>query len=374
MKKHLIKIIYIILLTLIACDNSSEKNNSENNIVENDNLVEITKSQYINSNMSTGIIEPKLFKASIKTNGYINVPPASKASVSTIMGGFVKKANLLVGDKVKKGQLLLTIQNPEFIEIQQQYLEIVEELNYLESEFERQKTLFKEKITSHKNYLKAEVNLKKSKAICNGLEEKLGLMNINTSNVKLGKITSIIPVYAPISGIVSMVNTSVGKYMNTSEVLLEIIDDQKKHLELIVFEKDVMSLKKGQQVNFKSPENSSKIYNGEVDLIANTISKESRSVKVHVHLKESKSFIVGMYMEAEIVKGLLKKMALPASAVIQDNGKAYIMVLNKENPDTYLFEKTVVSIGVKNEDFVEILENNLQLRDKQILLNGVFIP
>ena len=69
----------------------------------------------------------------------------------------------MVGDKVTKGQALLTLQNTEFLDIQKEYLEVAEQINYLKSEYERQKTLYDEKISSQKNYLKAESDYRKQK-------------------------------------------------------------------------------------------------------------------------------------------------------------------------------------------------------------------
>jgi len=259
MKKNISKIIVLLLsIIAISCNTSKTEEATVNPIKEDNNLVEITSSQFENSKMELGKTSKQFFTESIKTNGYIDVPPANRAKVSAIIGGYVKKSPLLVGDKVKKGQLLLTIENPDFIEIQQNYLEITEKLTYLKSEYNRQKTLFEEKITSQKNYLKAESDYKSALALSNGLSHKLKMININPLNVKAGKITSIVPIYAPISGSVTAVYTNVGEFMNASDVLLEIINNEHKHIELIVFEKEILKIREKQPILFKIPESSTK--------------------------------------------------------------------------------------------------------------------
>jgi len=281
----------------------------------------------------------------------------------------------LVGDSVKKGQLLLTLENPDFIEIQQNYLETYEKLNFLKSEYERQKTLFDENITSQRNYLKAESEYKSTVALFNGLGQKLRLMNISPSKVKEGKITSVIPIYAPIAGDISEVYTSVGKFMDASQVLILIIDSSHKHLELVVFEKDVLSIKKGQLIEFKTPENSEKIYKAEVHLIGKTIDEENRTVPVHGHLENKEEpFLVGMYIEAEIITSSTEKLALPLEAVIEDNDTYYVLVLKEQTKEEYEFEKIEVVIGLKNEKWVEIVNSNEPLNEEQILIKGAFIP
>ena len=200
-------------------------------------------------------------------------------------------------------------------------------------------------------------------------------MNINPNTVKTGKFTSTIPIYSPINGSVSEVNASIGKFMNASEVLVEIIDDLNKHIELIIFEKDAMKVKEGQQIRFKLPENSSKWYDGEVHLIGKAIDQKNRTVKVHGYLKnEKQDFLVGMFVEAEIITNEMERLALPIEAFIEEDNSYYILFLNSKKDTNYYFEKRAVKIGMKTENFIEIIQPADILKDKQILVKGVFTP
>lgn len=374
MKTYILKSIFLflILTVFLFCDSSksTEKDTEINAIKES--VINISLAQFESAKMVLGKVALQTFTEGVKTSGYIDVPPINRAKVSAIMGGYIKKSPLLVGDEVKKGQLLVTIENPDFIEIQQNYMEITEQLKYLKSENDRQRTLFEEKITSQKNYLKAESNYKSALALSNGLAQKLRLMNINPSNVKAGKITSTIGIYAPISGSITAIYTNIGEFKNSSEVLLEIINNEHKHLELVVFEKDILNIKKKQHIFFSIPEASSKKYNAEVHLVGKSIN-ENRTIKVHGHLEdENKSFLVGMFVEAEIIINSVQKMALPASAILEENGRFYVLVLKSKNEEFYQLEKVQITVGNKNEDWIEIKNSNLN--NKEILLKGAFLP
>jgi membrane fusion protein, heavy metal efflux system len=377
MKKLTIYKLLAIVTIVIAssCKTSKKEDINTNNSVQKENYITITNEQFSSSNMELGTLAMQPFTEGIITNGFIDVPPASKAKVSAIMEGFVKHSPLLIGDKVKKGQLLLTIENLDFIEIQQNYLEVSEKLKYLKNEYERQKTLFNEQITSEKNFLKAESDYKSAIAQSNSLEQKIRLMNVNIANVKAGKFTSIIPIYAPITGSITQVNASVGKFMNASDVILEVVNSEHKHLELVVFEKDVLKVKEGQLIKFQIPENSEKFYNAEVHLIGKSIDETKRTVKVHGHLEdESEPFLVGMFVEAEIITNSLEKIALPVSALIEEDGNYFVLALNSKEPAYYNFEKLMVKTGLKNENWVEIIDSDNLLLNKQILIKGAFIP
>jgi len=375
MKNTIIKTLYLfsVFTLFVSCNSSQSPKKGAIKDSKNTNLIEITKAQFQMGNMKLGTLTLHQFNETVQVSGMIDVPPSSRAQVSAIMGGYIKTAPFLVGNKVNKGQLLLTIENPDFIKIQQNFLEISETLKYLKSEYDRQKILFQENISSKKNYLKAESEYKSAVALYYGLEKKLQLMNINTKNVKAGKLTAIIPVYAPIAGSIVTVNTNVGKFMNTTDVLIEIVNDQHKHLELVVFAKDILKIKENQKIRFQIPEKSNKFYNASVHLIGTTIESVTRTVKVHGHLEdENELFLVGMFVEAKIIIGSKTKLALPVNAVFEENGNNYILVFKVKENNLFKFEKIAVEIGLKNENWVEIIDENSRLKNKKILTTGTF--
>jgi cobalt-zinc-cadmium efflux system membrane fusion protein len=361
------------LLAVISCN--SKENSSENDTITQVGELNIsyTEEQFKTSGMELGTIIMNNFSETIVTNGKIDVPPANRANVSAVLGGFIKNLPLLVGDNVKKGQFIASIENPDFIKLQQEYLELNEALTYLKSEFTRQKTLFDEKITSEKNYLKAESEYKATLAKRNGLAQQLKMVNIDLVALNNGTIVSSVPIYAPISGSISMVNVNVGEFVNASNTILEIIDNTHKHLELVVFEKDVLHVKKGQKIEFQLPESSDVKFDAEVHLIGQTIDNETRTAQVHGHLiSDNEQFLVGMFVEAEIIIKSKLKPALPNTALIIEEGITSVMVLTEKNENGYNFEKVAVEIGLKDDNYVEI-KNTSQIKEgSQVLVKGIF--
>lgn len=369
--KHLY--ILLILLVFVACGNS-EKSNETLQEDSNTNEIVITKSQFSSGKMQLGKLEEQEFNQTIKTTGMIDVPPQNKAIISTFMGGYITKTPLLVGDKVKKGQVLLTLENPEFVEMQQQYLEVAEQLNYLKSEFNRQKTLFDENITSQKNFLKAESAYKSSLALSNGLRKKLTMLNINPASVEQGRITSTLNLYSPIAGFITKVNISNGMPVSASDIIMEIVDTNHIHLELSVFEKDILNIKKGQKIQFKIPEASKETFKAEVHLVGTSIDETSRIVKVHGHIlnEEQTNFIVGMFAEADIITETNTSLALPKDAIIEVENDAFVLALKEKTNDNYYFEKNKIAIVNQTENYVSVL-NTDNLINKAILIKGGFM-
>ena len=369
--KHIYSILF--LLTILSCGNNEKETEVSIEDQNHEEEIVVAKTQFDSENMELGKLSMQEFNQSITSTGFIDVPPSSRASVTTFMPGYIKSTPLLVGDEVKKGQLLVTLEDPEFVELQQNYMEIFRKLAYLKSEFERQETLYKENITSQKNYLKAESDYKSNLAHYNGLKQKLKMLNINPTNVENGNISSTINLYSPIKGSVTKVNVSNGSYVSASTEILEIINTEHIHLELLVFEKDILKIKKEQPINFTVPEASTNIFNAKVHLVGSSIDPINRTIKVHGHIEddENSPFVIGMFVEANIITGTSNASALPKEAVADLDGVFYALILDKQD-DEYIFKKVKVEVGNQTETFVEVV--NIELFEhKQVLSKGAFM-
>jgi cobalt-zinc-cadmium efflux system membrane fusion protein len=359
-----------IILTILACENS--ENEAAISIEKSDDRIKVSKAQFEQNKMALGSLEEKTFPVSVKVNGIIDVPPENKAVVNSITGGYIKTIPLLVGDIVKKGQKVATIESPEFVRMQQEYMEVKEELNYLKSEYERQNRMFKENIISQKVYLKAESQYKTANASYRGLKKQLSMLNINPIKVEEGYITSIVNIYAPISGSVTKVNVSKGSYVSPTTSILEIIDNNHVHIELALFEKDIMTIKKDQKIIFSIPEASEKTYEAKVYLVGTAI-EANRTIKVHGHPHdESQSFLTGMFVNAEIITNNRTEVALAKNAFVSIEDNTYLLVLDEENGVDFYFKQLKIEAGITVNGFTELKDfKNLKKTD-QVLVNGAF--
>jgi cobalt-zinc-cadmium efflux system membrane fusion protein len=366
------KILYTLALTTILV--SCKETKTEEKTPKEDGLIHVTEAQFKSVGMHVDNPTERDFDVSIKTTGKIDVPPQNRAQVTTFIGGYVKSTTFLVGDKVHKGQALVTLESTEFLDIQKEYLEVAEQIKYLKSEYERQKTLFDEKISSQKNYLKAESDYRKTKGMYQSLREKLLLLNINPTNVEKGKLTSTVTISSPISGDIVVMNANVGMYIAPSAVILEIVDTQHLHLELAVFEKDILKVKVGQKINFSVPEASKDVFPAEVHLVGKSIEGNDRTINVHGHLDESikQKLLTGMFVEAKIIINSKKGLAIPSEALVTENNKNFVLLLESNKNNSYSFKKVAVTIGEKNKDFVEILPNSVIQASSKILTKGTF--
>lgn len=358
-------------LVLFSCGGKEEGESMETPIA--DGLIVVTKAQFASGEMKIGTLTEQTISTKILTRGYIDVPPGNKVSVTPFHGGYVKDLDILPGQKVKKGELLFTLQNPEIIEMQQEYLETKEKLVYLKADFDRQKTLSEEKISSQKNYKKAESEYKVMLAKNNGLQQQLKLVNVSIGELDKGVIKSTLPVYASLGGTITAVNTTKGAYINPGASAAEITNTDHLHLELQVFEKDALMISEEQLITFRVPESGDETFEGSVHLVGKSIDGGDRTINVHGHVPEDDEgrFIPGMFVEAEIETNSGRGLCLPESALMEVDEVFYVLAKTGEKEGDLFFEQQMVSTGKKSGDWVEIL-NPKTLSGKQVLLDGGF--
>lgn len=325
---------FSIALAIASCGSkpdAEEKGEAvEEHHEEESNTVELTENQFKNAGVELSTIERKQISGTIKVNGVLDVPPQQLVSISAPLGGFLKNTTLLEGSRVKKGEAIATLENLDFIQLQQDYMEAKSQLELTKADYERQQQLASENVNSNKSLQQSKTAFVTWQARYNGFVEKLKVLNINKTAVDQGDIKSTITIYSPISGYVTEVNVNIGKFVSPTDILFEIVDTEHLHAELIVFEKDVRKLRIGQKVRFtlanETTERMATIY-----LIGREISND-RTIQIHCHIdKEDKELLPGMYLKAAVETGGAQVPALPDEAIIDFQGKKYIFLVTKVN-------------------------------------------
>ena len=371
-----IKFAAIVFLGLLFSCNSGQDSKDENLEVESSKTgIELSRQQFESSNMELGKLKKESFSKTVSSYGVIDVPPENKASVSAYYGGYVKKLSLLEGQKVQKGQLLFTLENPEYVEYQQEFLETKGQLTYLKSDYERQKNLAADNVTSEKVFLKAESEYKVALVRYESLKKQLQLMNIDPNTLNESSIRSEINLTAPISGYITQIHATRGMYLNPDNIALTIINTDHIHLELSIFEKDLPHVKQGQEIRFKLQNESNQEYKAEVHLVGNYIDPEKRNATVHGHLEnesEASQFTPGMYIEAEILSEVDSATSLPQSAIIAVGNEYFVLQSTGKEGDVLSFEKRKVTIGRSTEKYAEILNTSDFSVNDEFLIEGAF--
>jgi cobalt-zinc-cadmium efflux system membrane fusion protein len=387
---HTMKNILIVLFLLTgiwACGKKQEEKQQEAAHQEQEehhegegNIVELTKAQYETAGVQLGTASTRNLSAVVTANGVIDIPPQNLVSISAPLGGFVRKTELLQGMQVRKGQVLATIENPDFIQIQQDYLETESKLEYAQQEYSRQLELSKENINAQKVLQQATSEVKTQKARLAGLKERLVTAGINLNTLQKGTIVNSATIHSPISGSVTTVNVNLGKYVNPTDVMFEIVDTDHLHVELSIFEQDIPKIRLGQLVRFTISNNPGKEYLAKVYLINQKIN-EDRTVRVHCHLEKDEAGLLPQnFVKAVIEIGANPVLALPDGAIVDFEGASYVFIQHAEAAGTdstskqsegMTFEMIQVIKGVSENGYTQI-KSPQGFESQKIVLKGAY--
>lgn len=366
MKKYITLLVSSALL--MSCGSETKTENTTT-VASEETTVELTDAQLKNISLTTGKLEIKSISFILKVNGTIDVPPQNLVSVSVPLGGFLKSTKLLPGMHIFKGDVIAIMEDQQYIQLQQDYLTTAVNLKYTEADYNRQKDLNQSKATSDKAFQQAEADYTNQKITLKSLNEKLKLIGINPEKLNENTISRSISITSPIDGYVSKVNVNIGKYVNSTDVLFELVNPQDIHLGLTVFEKDLDKLFIGQKVLAYTNNNPGKKYPCEIILIGKDLSDE-RSVEVHCHFeKYDKSLIPGMFMNAEVEVEPNNAFVIANDGLVRFEGKEYVFT-QLENKKYEMLE-----VDTKNTEngFTQIsFADSTDIRSKIFVTKGAY--
>ncbi|SIT80327.1 efflux RND transporter periplasmic adaptor subunit [Pontibacter indicus] len=358
MTAYKIKIITLCgLIALASCSKQAPAEEPEAATTETTTstspfVVTFSEQQQKMGNLELGTIENRPLSARITANGQLQLPPQNKASINPLMGGVVRSIPVKEGEYVKKGKVLATIQNPELIKLQEEYLTTRNQLRFAEQDYERQRTLSEEQVGSRKRFEQAESDVQVQRARMKALATHLSAMGVSPKSVEAGQITSTMAITAPIDGYVRVIDVNMGSYAQPGQQMFEIVNNRHLHLELNVFERDFSKMKEGQKVLFTMPNVAGEPLEAEIFALGRAFEGDSRMVTVHAELENEKNanLLPGMYVNAQILAGKQEMPTLPEESVVRYKGKHYVFV--KEGPTTFRMQE--VETGVAEGGFTEV--------------------
>lgn len=368
------KAIYLVIVfmtsLLVGCTSTPavKTENEKVNLLS----VNLNAEQIKNSEIKEGLATKELIGLTITANGTIEVPPQNKTVISAQFGGFIKSLSVLDGMTVSKGQTLFTIEHPELIQLQQDYLEVIGNMEYLSAELDRQKSLVQQEAGSLKAMQLAKSQLAMAQAKKTGLKAKLEMAGVSLKQLNAGNLQRSIAVTAPFNGVVTKVNVNVGAYAEPTEHLLEIIDLKHAHAEVIAFEKDVKHLKIGQTVQLAFS-NDNETIKAKIFLIGKEIGKD-RTVKVHCHLDTENNLIApGSYFKASIYTGAVERYCIPEEAVVEMNGKNVVFYSKKGSQGMLSYSPEEVKVlATENGKSAIEFKNKARKFTEQVVIHGAY--
>ncbi len=356
MKK--IAIIITAIVFVLACNNENKNTDTKDKHQEtineehehSEDEIHLTAEQLQTAQINIGHIEKHTIRERIEVTGSIEAPPQSKATIHAPLEAFVYQADLLLGEKVKKGQTIAVLQHPNFTNLQYNYLEALNQRKLAQQEFKRKEMLFNNDIVSQKDYQLAEISYNSAESLVQNYKSQLEMAGLSPEKIQESGIQQYVYVKSPISGYIVKNNLNKGKFLSANAEMMEIIDNDHMHAELNVFNTDIGRIKKNDTFIFK-PNGIDKEYEGYIKLISQGINEQTKTINVHGHFKDEQQLLkVGTFINAQILLGGEAVNAVPEDAIIDFEGKKVIFKAESDHE----FIPLEITTGNKDNGFVEI--------------------
>ncbi|ADB42724.1 efflux RND transporter periplasmic adaptor subunit [Spirosoma linguale] len=294
-------------------------------------VVELTNDQLRIGAIEMGQVSYRNLGLLLQVNGRLAVPAQSQVAITAIQGGFVRNLPLLPGQPVRKGQLLARIENPDLVQLQQDYAENQSRLTYLDAEFARQKELSEQNVGALKVFQQTSAERNQVRARLGGMAQRLRLVGLSPQAALDGKFNSYYSVTAPVNGVVTNVSVNVGQFVQPADVIAQLTSSQGLYAELTVFEKELPQLREGQRVSLRLNNEGGKERSGRITYINRTIDAD-RSVRVVARLDQPDAHLApNTFLKATLDLGDSRVTALPEGAIVSAEGKEYIFIVQPQS-------------------------------------------
>ena len=384
MKTIYISIFALALTLFVSCGQKAE-DKKETSVQtkqeqdhDHDEGVEVTEAQLNTVGIKLGKIEKRELANIIRVNGEMNLAPQKKAEVTSLIGGIIRQILVNEGSNVSKGQTVAYLENTAIVELQKNYLTSKKEAFVAEQEYNRQKELAEQGAGVQKVLQQASANYEISKAQLTGLEKQLLQLSISPSQVSSGNMVTRIPVKSPIAGTVNKINISTGSYVDIQASLMNISDNSQMHCDVKVFEKDINKVKLRQEVDLSLTNQPGTSLKGVVYEINKSFEDDTKAIKVHLEIKDRNNLhlVPGMYVTGLINIGKEKTEAVPYDAIISNEGKKYILVLQNEENGTegkiFHFKQEEIITGTSELGYTQITPVKKIEEDATIVISNAF--
>lgn len=363
-----------MFLALSACSTNETKQEEK----QHDHLhdeVHLSPQKFKSLKIELDTMQSHTFEGIIYTNGNLQVPPQHEATITAILGGNVVSIEVIEGTDVKKGQTVAYLSHPNFINIQTAYIKAYHNDEYLSKQLARQQKLSDAEIGAGKELQKINSEYLSNKGDMNGYAAQLKQLNLDLKYIQSGKLYERIPVVSPIAGSIEAIDIQIGQYVDAQKEMFKVVNTEHVHADFLVFEKDVVHVKKGQQIEF-TVATSKQPLRAEIISVGKRFEESPKAIHVHAEIEEKDFHLVaGMYIKGKIFTQANELMALPESAVITEEGKTYIFITTQtaeQQKEEFEFKMVEVKTGKQEGGWIEIDLLESLPPNAQIVQNGAY--
>lgn len=324
-------------------------------------------------------------RTQLQAVGKVYAHPNRKAIVSYAFPARISDIHVQIGDWVKAGQEVVTLQSEEVGNAKSDFYKSKADYELASVNCERAKRLYDRGAGSQKDYLVCEAEFKVAEATLDAAEKKLHVLGFTEAQVsaiaETHQINPVIILFAPIHGKIIEYNAVKGAMVDQATEILTILNPGILVVDAEIYEKDIAKIRIGQQIDVAVPAYPGEKFEGKVSYISDVLNEETRTIQVRAEVENSSYRLKpGMFADVTIfLNHQIRALVLPKEAILDEQGEhiVFLQVDGKYFPTVVVLGSTegnLVEIvnGIEEGDIV-VTEGNYQLKSKlydEILKKG----
>ncbi|MDP2207573.1 MAG: efflux RND transporter periplasmic adaptor subunit [Bacteroidota bacterium] len=361
-------ILVLIIGSLMApgCGDESKDEITTEKTKTGHEIVILTKKSVADIGLTLFTAEMKPLTGALSAPAKVLPNQDLEAQVGSLVQGRVHEVFVNVGDYVKAGQTLLTVEGLDVGTIKAGFLKAKATLDYEKANYERQKKLFDEKIGSQKALLESQAEYEKALAEYKAEDKRIhsvGLDDEDVTNEKIGEehTSGTLPIKSHIDGVVVERNVVIGQFVDATTNAFKVINTHSVWIDGQVYEKDLAKINQKTNAVFTTTTYHNEIFTGKIIYIGQTVDEQSRTITVRAEFSNPNNKLKPqMFGELRIPIGAnAEAIMIPDEAVVKETGQEYVFVQTSDTTTPnggQAFEKRIVITGTSVDNMIEIKE------------------
>ncbi len=262
----------------------------------------------------------------LRATGTIAPDISREVPVISLANGRVVDIKARLDDNVKKGQLLLKVQSPDITSAFDAYLKALNDEQMTSKAFLRSQDLFQHGAISQAMLEQAEDAEKDARADLTAAEDQLHTLGVDKAHP-----SSIVNVYAPISGVIVAQNVTnaaaAGVGLSGSATAFTVADLSQVWVMCDVYENDIPKIAVGQEATIRLNAFPDKPVKGRISDIGPILDPSIRTAKVRVEVSNPGFMKLGMFATATFT-GRTKEVhaVVPSEAILHLHDRDWVYV------------------------------------------------
>ncbi|MCB5185173.1 efflux RND transporter periplasmic adaptor subunit [Methylobacillus gramineus] len=343
----------MLVLLLSACKPATENTDEAEKQPNDPNVVELSK--LLQDQVKLATVGKADIREILRVPGSIQVDEQRVARIGASVTGRITDIDVILGQDVKQGQVLATLNSTELAQNQLLYIKAWQQIALQTKAVERARQLLEADVIGAAELQRREAELSAAQADLYTAKEQLHVLGMSDQAIAQiahsGQMRSYSSVYARLAGTIISRKVNLGQVVQPAEELFIVADLSRVWAVAEVPEQQAELVQEGEDVDIEIPALSNRKFTGKLIFVGDVVNPLTRTVTVRTDMVNTDHTIKPDMLVSMLVQSkAISQMAVPRRAVVRENDKNHVFVEIAPNK----FRMREVELGTEYQELVAV--------------------